>query len=384
VRQAPEAAMMMKGRYLAAAGMVGAIALALSSCQQLAFKEQIKGLVAPVNPTSPWITSYGDRSVTLTWAEPSDADMGAVEIIATPKYGSGATPLQAVIAPGTQGATLNLPTNNARYTIGVFMVDKGGNVSNSGTSTTTGQTFHSLLDPGATVQGGDLSVLNTFASQLPTKTVTHFDGTGGGAFTSTDAYTYDSTTGLPSEVITYDSKGAPQLKHDISYSSGGVNRVLDVLYTYSGTGWTLLGYANTFYDSSGRVVKTESFGNNYGNSLLHLVFTSTYNYDTDGTLTGWVTHDELGNVSANTTYLDLGTKEQWARADANGVVQPGGLIEADYDPAGRPTQLIEYNSSDMSIAFKLTYDYDENGNTQKMTMYGGNPLLQQGYLIYSY
>jgi hypothetical protein len=362
-----------------AAGMFGSVLFFLAGCQPLALRELINKDLLPPNVTDPWVTSFGDRALTLSWAEPSDSDMGAVEIIATPTRATGVALLQAVIAAGTQGATLNLPTNNAGYTITTYMVDKAGHVADAGVSTKNSHSLHYTLDQ-AGHTNGSFPAANPFASQVPIKTVTHFQGVGAGLYRGYDSYTYDSVTGLPSLIISYDSAGTKTTKHEIHYATGSVNRVLDILSTSTGADWTITGWVNTYYDSSGRVTNTEL----YGGVMKQVQYASTYSRNASGELTGWVTTDGAGNVTQTVTYHDQGTREQWVICDSSGAIVSAGLVEDDYDLAGRSSLLVKYNTSNMSIASKLQFQYDANGNLLKTIEYGGTPLQQEEYDVYSY
>jgi hypothetical protein len=381
--------MIRLGLRFALAATVGSAIFFGAGCQQLNVKDQIKNTVLPQEAKSPWITSFGDRSVTVTWAEPSDPDMGAVEIIATPTFAAGVAPIQAVVGAGTQTVTLSLPTNNAPYTISVYMVDKGGNVSKIGVSTKTGYSPHYYLDStGIATYGsfppstGSFPQLNTFASQLPIKTVTHFSGIGAGVYAGYDTYTYDSATGLPSSITTYSAAGAPTSRHDISYATGGINRILDLHYTYSGLGPALDAYVNTFYDSNGHTTRTECYRN--VPPPFSLTFASTYSLDASGTITGWVTSDGTGTVTGKFTHAELGTREQWSKADPSGMIVQGGLIECDFDSAGRPSAFIGFNTNDMSVASRTLNQYDANGNLLKVTYIGSVPLQQLGFDVFAY
>lgn len=341
----------------------------------LTLKDQINKAILPPNAQNPWITSYGDRSVTLSWAEPSNSDMAAVEVVAYPVRATGVTPVQAVVGNGTLGTTLTLPGNNVGYKITVYMVDKAGHVADTGASTKNSYSPHYLVDSASRP-----FLENSVASQHPISTVTHFTGSGVGTYNGYDSYTYDATTGLPSVIITYNSAGTPLSKWEIHYATGGISRVLDLLYSYYGTGWLLTTWVNTYYDSSGRVSKTEL----YGGSSRQLQYTSTYNRSSSGDLTGWVTSDGAGLVYQKVAYTDQGTREQWAVCDANGVLLPTGLAENDYDSAGRKSVFTQFNKKDMSVSYQENNLYDSNGNLLKVTFIAGTPLQQTNYDVYSY
>jgi hypothetical protein len=306
-------------RGFAPAGLLAAVALSATGCQQLSLKTLIASVILPASPTAPWVTSVGDRSVTLSWNEPTDSDVGAVQIVYQEKHAASSTPSQVVVAAGKDGATVALPNNNTAYLLTINMVDKAGHISGKGAI-----------------------VNDQFTAQLPIKTVSHFTGLGVGSFSGSDAYTYDSTSGMPATVVTYDALGNPVSKHDMQYGPGSVNKVLDLHSSYVGTAWVLGSYENTYFDSTGKVTKKEY----YGGPPMQLLSTDTYSWDSTNDLTGWVSTNATGTKTGQTNYFVLPVQEQWAICDASGVLKEMG--QNDYDASGR-IQTVTYFDISMTV-----------------------------------
>jgi hypothetical protein len=370
----------VRARFAVNAGLIAASAILLCCCQPLALRTTIEAEVLPPEATDPWLTRFGDRSLTLTWAEPALKDMAAVQIMTAPLRSTSVTPVQAVLASGAQTATIGLPTNNAPYTITVYMVDKAGHVSASGVSTRNSLSFHHLFDQAGPGAFGSHPPVNSFTSQTPIATVKHFTGMGAGIFQGHDEYAYDDATGLPKSITSYDAPGNRTTMHTFQYAAGSIERVLDVLWTYNGQYWAITRYVNTCYDASGRITNTEL----YSGTITQVQYASTYSLDSSGVISGWVTKDASGAVTRRVSYHDQVAAEQWVICDPSGAIMTGGLVNATYDDAGRMTALTHYDTFNMKVLSKVELAYDSIGNLLKTTTFGGSPLVQEEYDVYAY
>ncbi len=71
----------------------------------------------------------GDRSATLKWQDPADADLAAIEVTYRSAMGNATSPSPTRVPAGVQTATIALPRNSVMWHFTAKTVNKAGNKS---------------------------------------------------------------------------------------------------------------------------------------------------------------------------------------------------------------------------------------------------------------
>ena len=308
----------------------------------------------PPGPVTSLTAAASDAAVTLTWTDPTAADLSAIRITRTP----GGTP--AEVAAGVETYTASGLTNGTEYSFSLVAVDAAGNASTAVVATATPPgTSASCANPvdllDADVDGGVALVSGTCyrvssaitvsggTLTIPSDVVVEFTDTGSLVVAVGAALAANGTAGSP--VIFRGTEAIKGFWRGVRIQSNSLANVLDhvVVRDAGASPWSgsALDVAALFM-LEGRVAITHStFTNNAGNGIKAYgnatfeAFSDNLFYANDVPM--WLHPDRVGEIDDTSAFSQGGVendgqyvKVTFGNTDAVTTAQTWPALEVPY------------------------------------------------------
>jgi hypothetical protein len=377
---------------------LAATALIIAACETASPTD-----TTPPGPVTSLTATASDAAVTLTWTDPTAADLSVIRITRTP----GGTP--AEVAAGVETYTASGLTNGTQYSFSLVAVDAAGNASTAvvatatppGTSASCANPIDLLdadVDDGVTLVSGSCYRVSSAITvsggtlTIPSDVIVEFTDTGSLVVAVGAALAANGTAGSP--VIFRGTEAIKGFWRGIRIQSESLSNVLNhvVVRDAGASAWSgNTSHVAALWMAEGRVAITHStFTNNAGNGIQAFgnatlqAFSDNLFYANDVPM--WLHPDRVGEIDDTSSFSDGGVenvgqyvKVTFGNNDAVTTAQTWPALEVPYRVTDRT-----FVGAPLTVAPGTVVEFDQGtsliANTGTLNLSGtaADPIVLRG------